>query len=149
MKNTKYRGYFSEEIVQKSPYPGVTSPAVRYAGGKGGDDLTFDWNCVAQPLAVRDVPRCPDRDQFIFFAGTDLDDFRQFGAKVRLSLGPEKIERVITEPTLVYIPRGLVYGPLSFTEVDAPIVWMNFWVAPQFSKHWKGGDYDDYLVKPT
>lgn len=149
MKNTKYRGYFSEEIIEKSPYPGVASPAVRYTGGKGGDDLTFDWHCVARPLTVEDVPRSPDRDQFILFAGTDLDDLRRFGAAVRLCLGAEKTERVITQPTLVYVPRGLAYGPLSFAEVEAPIVWMNFWVAPRFSKQWKGGSYDDYLVAPN
>lgn len=148
MKKTEYRRFFSEEIIGKSPYPGVTSPAVRYQGDRGGDDLTFDWNCVSQPLTVEDVPRCPDRDQFILFAGTNLDNFQEFGAKVHVSLGQEKTERVITEPKLVYIPRGLTYGPLTFAEVDAPVVWMNFFIAPQFSKQWTGGSYDDQLVTP-
>ena len=149
MKKTKYRGFFSEEIIEKSPYPGVTSPAVRYEGDRGGDDLTFDWNCIAQPMTVEDVPHRPERDQFILFAGTNLDNLQQFGAKVRLCLGPEKTELVITEPKLVYIPRGLTYGPLTFAEVDTPIVWMNFFIAPQFSKQWTGGSYADYLVTPN
>jgi hypothetical protein len=148
VKKTKYRGYFSEEIIEKSPYPAVTAPAVRYEGDRGGDDLTFDWNCVTQPMTVSDVPCCPDRDQFILFAGSNLDNLQEFGAKVRLSLGPEKTELVITEPKLVYIPRGLTYGPLVFAEVDKPIVWMNFFIAPQFSKQWTGGNYTDYLVTP-
>lgn len=149
MKKTKYRGCFSEEIIRKSPYAGVTSPMVRYTGDKDCDDLTFDWTCVAQPLTFENVPRSADRDQFIFFAGTNLDDFTQFGAKVRVYLGPEKIEKVITEPTLVYVPKGVTYGPIIFEEVGAPVAWMNFYVAPQFSKGWKGGDFDDYLAKPS
>jgi hypothetical protein len=148
VKKTKYRGYFSEEIVKNSPYPGVTSPAVRYEGGKGGDDLTFDWTCITQPMTVENVPCCPDRDQFILFAGSNLDNLQEFGATVKLSLGPEKTEVVITEPKLVYIPKGLTYGPLTFAEVKTPIAWMNFYIAPQFSKQWKGGRYDDYLVTP-
>jgi hypothetical protein len=148
MKRTTYRRYFSEEIIEESSYSGVTSPAVRYRGDAGGDDLTFDWSCVAQPMTVDDVPSCPDRDQFILFAGTDLEDLRKFGAEVHLHVGSEKTERVINEPKLVYIPRGLTYGPLVFEEVDTPIVWMNFFIAPRFSKGWAGGDYDDYLVTP-
>ncbi len=149
MKKTKYRRFFSEEIIEESRYPGVTSAAVCYKGDRGGHDLTFEWNCIGQSMTVDDVPRCPDRDQFILFAGTDLDNLRDFGAKVRLYLGSEKIERVITEPKLVYIPRGLSYGPLAFAEVEAPIVWMNFFIGPQFSKQWRRGEYDDYLVTPT
>lgn len=149
MQRTRYRRHFSEEIIEKSPYPEVVSPMVRYKGARDSDDLTFDWTCVTQPMAIADVPCRPDRDQFILFAGTDLDDLRDFGATVRVCLGPEKTERVITEPTLVYIPRGLAYGPITFADVAAPIVWMDFYVAPQFSKQWAGGDYDDYLVTPN
>ncbi len=121
---------------------------MHYEGDRGGDDLTFDWSCVTQPMTVENVPRRTDRDQFIFFAGTDLDDLQRFEAEVRLYLGPERTERVITKPTLVYVPRGLTYGPLTFARVDTPIVWMNFFIAPQFSKQWVGGGYDDYLVAP-
>lgn len=149
MKKTKYRGHFSEEIIEKSPYPGVASPAVRYRGDRGRDDLTFDWNCVSQPMTVESVPHSSERDQFIFFAGTDLENLPEFGATVRLCLGPEKTERVVTGPTLVYIPRGLAYGPLEFVEVKTPVVWMNFFIGPQFSKGWVGGGYDDYLVTPS
>lgn len=149
MRKTKYRGFFSEEIIEKSPYPGVTSPAVRYKGDKGGDDLHFDWNCVTQPMTVENVPFRPDRDQFIFFAGSNLDNLQEFGAKVRLCLGPEKTEQVITEPKLVYIPGGLTYGPLTFAEVKTPIVWMNFFIAPPFSRQWTGGTYDEYLITPN
>lgn len=149
MKKTDYRGYFSEEIIRTSPYPEITSPAVSYTGGKGGDDLTFDWNCVARPLTVEAVPLTFERDRFLFFAGTNLDDFRQFGAQVHLSLGPEKTEVVIDQPTLVYIPHGLAYGPLSFTDVKAPVVWMDFSIAPRFSKQWTGGDYKQYLATPN
>jgi len=44
---------------------------------------------------------------FILLAGTNLDDLSQYGAEVHLQLGPETTERVITEPKLVYVPRGL------------------------------------------
>ncbi|MCX8031945.1 MAG: hypothetical protein N3B14_00885 [Thermoleophilia bacterium] len=149
MHKTKYRGYFSEEIIVKSPYPEVTAPAVRYDGDRGGDDLTFDWTCVTQPMTVDAVPRCPERDQFIFFAGSNLHDFSEFGAKITLCLGSEKTEVVITEPKLVYVPRGLVYGPIVFSEVTKPVVWMNFFVGPNYSKGWAGGDYSQYVATPN
>jgi hypothetical protein len=148
MRKSKYRAFFSEEIVEKSPYPAVTAPAIRYIGDRGSEVLTFDWNCVAQPLTVQHPPCAADRDQFVLFAGSEMDDFGQLGARVRLHLGTESTEHLITVPTLVYIPRGLTYGPVTFSEVETPLVWMNFFIAPQLSKRWNGGDYDVLLATP-
>ena len=148
MKKSKYRAFFSEEIVGESPYPGVTAPAVRYNGDRGSDALTFDWTCVAQPLSVEHPPCAADRDQFILFAGSDLDDLGRLGGRVHLRLGAESTDRLITAPTLVYIPRGLTYGPVTFSEVETPLVWMNFFIAPRFSKGWNGGNYDVLFATP-
>lgn len=148
MQKTRFRKFLSEEIIVNSPYPEVIAPAVRYTGDRGGDHLSFDWNCVTQPLTIADVPHCPDCDQFILFAGTNLDNLEEFGAEIELTLGPEGTKQVITEPKLVYIPAGLTYGPLTFKKVTAPTVYMNYFIAPEFSKKWQGGDYAKLFVTP-
>jgi hypothetical protein len=149
MQKTKFRKLLSEEIIVNSPYPEVIAPAVSYTGDRGGDHLTFDWNCITQPLTITDAPRCPERDQFILFAGTNLDNLEEFGAEIELALGSEGTKQVITEPKLVYIPAGLTYGPLVFKKVTAPTVYVNFFIAPQFSKKWEGGDYVKLLATPV
>ncbi len=149
MQKTRFRKYVSEEIIVNGAYPGVTAPAVSYRGDRGGDNLTFDWNCITQPVTIENVPHCGDRDQFILFSGTNLDDLQEFGAEIELFLGPEGTKQVITEPKLVYIPAGLSYGPIQFKNVTKPTVWMNYFIAPEFSKKWSGGDYAKYMVTPV
>ena len=57
-------------------------------------------------------PHTHDYDEVIAFIGTDHDDPYNLHAEAELGLGDE-IHK-ITRTSLVFIPAGLVHGPLNF-----------------------------------
>jgi hypothetical protein len=143
--NTKYRRLFSEEIVERSEYPQITAPMLRYLGDLGGEDLTFDWSCITKPFVMGNGPRKNGFDQFMVFGGSNIDDLTEFQAEVEVSLGVEGTKKRITGPRLLYIPRGLTFGPIEFKSVSKPIFLMNFYLTPKYSKRWVESDYDKYI----
>jgi hypothetical protein len=143
--NTKYRGLLSEEIIERSEYPQITAPMVRYRGDRGGRDLTFDWSCITKPLVMGNKPRKNDFDQLIVFGGSNTHDLTEFQAEVEIPLGKEATRKMITEPMIVYIPRGLTFGPIDVKKISSPIFMMNFYLTPRFSKRWVESDYDKYF----
>ncbi len=143
--NTKYRRLLSEEIIERSEYPQITAPMVRYRGDRGKSDLTFDWSCITKPFVMGDKPRKNGFDQFMLFGGSNIDDLTEFQAEVEISLGEEGTKKTITGPRLIYIPRGLTFGPIHFKTVDKPIFLMDFYLTPKCSKRWVPSEYDKYI----
>ena len=43
-------------------------------------------------------------------------------AKVELYMGEKSEVHVITAPTIVYVPAGLVHCPLKFTKLNQPVL---------------------------
>ncbi len=41
-------------------------------------------------------------------------------------------KHLITEPTVLYVPAGVLHGPLEFKKVDGPVVFMNVALAPEY-----------------
>ena len=56
-----------------------------------------------------------------------------------------KYER-IDEPTVIYIPRGLVHGPVKFKKIGKPIALLSCFLAPEYSVKWEASDESKYLV---
>jgi hypothetical protein len=149
MEKTKYRKYISKEIIEESKYPQITAPIVKYRGDRGGRDMTFEWSCITNPLVMDDEPEVNEFDQFMLFASSNIDDYSEFQAQVELPLGKEKKKQIINEPQFVYIPQGLVHGPVKFKNIKKPIVFMNIYLSPKYSKKWvPSDDYGKYLAKP-
>jgi hypothetical protein len=129
--NTKHRGLLSEEIIERSEYPQITAPMVRYRGDRGGKDLTFDWSCITKPLVMGNKPRKNDFDQLIVLGGSNTHDLTEFQAEVEIPFGKEATKKMITEPEIVYIPRGLTFGPIDVKKISGPIFMMNFYLTPR------------------
>jgi len=65
-------------------------------------------------------PHTHDTHEIIGFVGTDVTNPHSLNSEVELWLEDEK--QVITESCLVYVPKGLKHGPLTFVKVGTPIV---------------------------
>ena len=77
--------------------------------------VTFE----TEPLFHREV------ENLVFLGATLPDVFSSFDAEIHLYMGPtlETMEKiVITEPTLVKVPKGWWHGPLQFVRVDKPLL---------------------------
>jgi hypothetical protein len=60
-----------------------------------------------------------DYDEVIAFFGTDFKNPQDLCGEVELWLGDEK--QIITESSLVFVPKGLKHCPLIFRRVEKPI----------------------------
>jgi hypothetical protein len=47
---------------------------INYLGDRGGKNMTFQWSCITQPVVMDAEPEVNDRDQFLLFAGANLED---------------------------------------------------------------------------
>jgi hypothetical protein len=148
MPPTKYGMCVSREIIRQSKYSQITSPIAKYDGGRIGNSLTCEWNCITKPVAMDAEPEVNnDCDQFMLFASTNLEDSLDFQAEIELPLGKEGKKQIINSPTYVYIPKGLKHGALKFKTVKKPIAYMSVFLDPQWSTKWTAPDESKYLAK--
>ena len=40
-------------------------------------------------------------------------------------MGDEGEKEIVTSPTIIYVPKGLMHCPVDFRRIDKPIIWMN------------------------
>jgi hypothetical protein len=96
-----------------------------------------------------DEPEVNEFDQFMFFAGSNMDDLEEFQAEVELPLGKEGKKQIINGPAMVHIPGGLVHGPVNFKNIKKPIVYYSIYLSPKHSMKWdESTDYGKYVGKP-
>jgi hypothetical protein len=82
------------------------------------------WNCFAKPTSMAE-PHSHDFDEIFHFFGADATDISDFGAVVEVTMGEDLEVHTITEPTVVYVPAGLVHAPINVKTVNKPIIFMN------------------------
>lgn len=149
MPPTKYGKYVTRDIIGESKYPQITTPIARYQGCRGGGNaMTCEWSCITKPLIMDDEPEVDnERDQFLLFGSSNIDDGEEFRAEIELPLGKEGKKFVIDEPTYVYIPKGLVHGPVRFKAITKPITFLSYFLAPEYSTEWVAPDPSKYVSK--
>jgi hypothetical protein len=58
-----------------------------------------------------------------------------------LCMGPEEEKHIITQPTFVFVPKGLHHCPLNFKVVNKPILFQAIHLGPRFHKIMGGKEY--------
>jgi hypothetical protein len=148
MEKKKYGKYISREIIDSSKYSQITAPVVKYRGDRGNKDMTFEWSCITKPVVMDDEPEINEFDQYLFFAGSNVNDYNEFEAEIELPLGKEGKKQIINEPKMVLIPGGLARGPLNFKNIRKPVVFMSLNFSAKYSNKWAAPKYENYLAKP-
>ncbi len=100
----------------------------------GEKNYSVLWNCITEPFLMVSDPHTHDFDQFLHFFNADSMNIAEFPAEVEMTLGEELEKHVITEPTVLHIPAGLLHGPLNFKTVDKPVIFMNVAFTPEYHK---------------
>jgi hypothetical protein len=106
---------------------------LRGENAEGGTQLSFGLGCVYEPFLLRPDAHKHDFEQFLCFFGGDPMNPEDFGGEVELSLGEEGEKHIITSNTIVYLPGGLIHGPLNFKKIDRPIMYMDIFLSPAYS----------------
>ena len=132
MNAKKYDGLFFEKPLVEGKF---ASRLVFFSGDHVGDkNYSLLWNCITEPWLMAQEPHKHDFDQFLHFYGANALDINDFDAVVELTLGADGEKHIITEPTVVHIPKGLIHCPLNFATVNKPVIFMNVALTPRYMK---------------
>ena len=104
--------------------PGMTGTSVWAHHDEYGSGTTLGYHCIAEPGYRVDKPHSHNYHELLCFFGGDPTNINDFGAEIRICLGDELEEYVITSPTIVSLPAGLQHCPLEVTKCTKPIVFL-------------------------
>ena len=123
------------ELLEKSPHEQIIAPMIRFKGKDCGDaNLTMALSCITQPFLMIKEPHKHDFDQFLCFLGGNPMNFGDFGAEVEFFMGEEREKRIINATSIIFVPKGLVHGPLNFKIIDKPIMFLDIVMASSYAR---------------
>jgi DNA-binding CsgD family transcriptional regulator len=139
MEESEYGRYIITKLkanISDGPWKIVTEKAGKEVSGrvlyldsevvKGAFYVETDWTLPSdRPRTIVEAHR-HDYDEVFGMFGTNFHDPYDLCGKVEFWLGGEK--HILTNSCIIFIPRGLQHGPLTYLKVDRPI--FNFTSGP-------------------
>jgi len=138
MYKGKYAKYFTTDIKEDSILPADIIPGPTF-GFRGASQIpgacaNFGWNVIYKPYFIDRVTHVHAGDEYLcFLAGNIPDSFSHFDAEIDMHFGKEQELYTITEPTIVFIPKGTFHCPLEFRKVSKPLLFVMILLTPEFS----------------
>jgi len=132
MAVNKYDRYFVKEpIITRGGF----FPVVVANGAKEfeGAEFSLRVHYITESGVLVKEPHAHDFEQFYFFFGADLSDIKEFKAEVEFSLGEEVEKHIISVPTTVHVPIGMIHGPMTFRKVEKPIIFIDALLSAQYT----------------
>jgi hypothetical protein len=138
MSETKYGKYIMTKILEKKPadIPGASPVFLKAEGSEHpcGVGLSIIGGYRAEPYFMVKDSMVHDFDQCLLIIGANPNDMSEFDAEVELCLGEEHEKHMITSPTVVHIPAGLVHCPFNFIKVNKPVLFMDISITGKYTK---------------
>jgi hypothetical protein len=135
MAESQYSKYVIREPHMKAPHPDIVHPIVSFNRGRNDfpeANFSINWEVISKPFVMEKAGHTHDWDQLLCFIGGNSNDFFDFGAEIEFYLGDERF--FINTTTLVWIPKGLVHGPLEFKKINKPIMFNNIVMAAKYGR---------------
>jgi hypothetical protein len=153
MSSTKYSDLISKNITKKSKHPQVKGPKIEFGGEKlsGGSDLDISWYSPSEPFAMNDEIHTHDFDEYLCFLPGNPSNLNEYQAEIEISLGRDGEKHLVVDPAIIFLPRGLPHGRLSFKKVDKPVSYMKICLSPRYSTTPRIFEtpYKKYIINPT
>ena len=101
----------------------VYSPQAYFRGASQipGSKYNVGFQIFVKPFFLDRTPHIHPVEEYLIFLGGTFPNVFEFDAEISLCMGEEMEEYIITEPTIVRIPAGVMHCPLNFKRVDKPI----------------------------
>ena len=124
----KYEKLFYELKPEETHWgPWLHSPQIYFRGEQDipGSTIHCGFQVIEQPVLLHEAPHFHCFDENVVFLGATFPDvFSSFDAEIHFYMGPslDRMEKiVITEPTIIKVPKNYWHGPLNFVRVDKPL----------------------------
>lgn len=134
MSSGKYDKYLTQECLKASPLTGLLMMSTRQLESFGDGKFSLDCVYVTSPRVMIEKPHKHAFSQYLSFFSTNPADAADFDGEVEISLGEEEVLYRITSPTVVYVEAGLSHGPLKFTRVGKPILFIDIALTGAYSR---------------
>jgi hypothetical protein len=95
-------------------------------------DVLKEANTWLDIVWIWEIPHPPDLlgshrhpfDEIVLLIGSNPHNLQDLGAQIEWFMGQEdEAERFVLDKTCaIYVPRGLVHGPMNFLRVDRPVL---------------------------
>lgn len=130
MPETKYGKYIVTELKEKkntnAPWvpvftPEELTPLLFLDSSVIKNSFYVQCNWTLPPFAkkVHGEAHKHDYDEVIAFFGSDPKDPTNLNAEAEVPLGDEV--HIVTKSCLIFVPKGLMHGPINFKRIDKPI----------------------------
>jgi hypothetical protein len=119
----------------KDTVPGVKTTHVMSTSADRQDgffyvDAMWLWEGAATgPVGV---PHVHDFDHVIAIAGGHIDDPQDMGGEVSIRLDGR--EEKITRNSIIFIPAGVVHGPILFKKIARPTFFLTIAITPRYTR---------------
>jgi hypothetical protein len=135
MTETKYGKYLSTECVKANKKrEGSFLSSTRHLESFGGGHLSIDCIYQKEPHIMISQPHKHEFPQYLNFYSSNPEDARDFDAEIEICLGEEQEKHIIKSPTAVYVPAGLLHGPIEFKKINKPVLFVDIAVTKQYSR---------------
>ena len=137
MAENKYAKYVIREPHMKPPHAEITAPIVAFNRGRVDFPevkFSINWELIDKPFIMEKAGHTHDWDQLLCFIGGNSNDFFDFGAEIEFFIGEEAERYEINTTTLIYVPRGLVHGPLEFKKIRKPFMFNNIVLSDKYGR---------------
>jgi hypothetical protein len=137
MAELKYSKYVIREPRMKTPHAEITAPIVSFNRGRvdfAEVPFSMNWELIERPFVMEKAGHTHDWDQLLCFIGSDPNNYFDFGAEIEFFIGEEAERYFINTTTLVFVPRGMVHGPLEYKKVTKPIMFNNIVLSAKYGR---------------
>jgi hypothetical protein len=145
---TKYDHLFSTKLREKTMVPDIVPGPQAYFRGESdlpGAGINMGWQIIVKPFRMELESHHHDVDEYLIFLGSTFPDVAgSFDAEIELFLGKEYEKHMITQATILYIPRGLEHNPLDFRRVSKPVFFSALHLAPYFNGVYQTQGYREF-----
>jgi mannose-6-phosphate isomerase-like protein (cupin superfamily) len=144
MAKTKYDKFFYSDFKEPSNISVVAGPQAYFRGDWQipGAKMNMGWQLFVKPIQLEKEPHTHECDEYLMFLGGELPDlFSSFQAEIDLCMGEEEEKHLITKPTIIFIPKGMVHCPLNFRKIDKPVLFHALLLSPVFTKTMNGKEF--------
>jgi hypothetical protein len=128
----KYAKYVTPMPIEPGPIHG---PWIDLQGENYENvNFRFIYRFITKPVYMVPFSHSHEFVEFMMFFGSDPKDISDFPAEIEFSLGAgaDQEKFVITSPTVVFIPKGLMHCPLNFKRVDQTITMVIVALTPRY-----------------
>ena len=134
MAQTKYGKYFIKEPLEKgmTPMMHICAEDGCYGTKFSNFPVEVQLLCITEPLEFPFQSHAHDGDEIFFIFGNNPQNYYDFDAEIEWYIGEERERHIVDTTSIVYVPKGLLHGPIAVTKVNKPFQWMHVLFAPKY-----------------